>query len=106
MGTRAIVLPSTWTPLILNQLWIQERLPLATTKDYGTSLHSVQHQAKANQVGLEGERLLWVEPSIPGRLGPPQKASEEALMASSSWILPLAPLEAAAGAGKPASPRR
>uniref|UniRef100_H3CD16 PH domain-containing protein n=1 Tax=Tetraodon nigroviridis TaxID=99883 RepID=H3CD16_TETNG len=30
-------------------LWIQERLPLATSKDHGSSFHSVQQQAKANQ---------------------------------------------------------
>ncbi|XP_037543662.1 spectrin beta chain, non-erythrocytic 4 [Nematolebias whitei] len=30
-------------------LWIQERLPLASCKDYGTNLQSVQHYLKKNQ---------------------------------------------------------
>lgn len=36
--------------VVVWQLWIQERLPLATCKDYGNNLQSVQQYIKKNQV--------------------------------------------------------
>lgn len=49
------------------QLWIQERLPLASGKDYASSFHSAQQQAKAQQVGGAGGWSWWVEPVVLGR---------------------------------------
>uniref|UniRef100_A0A3Q0R5J4 Spectrin, beta, non-erythrocytic 4a n=1 Tax=Amphilophus citrinellus TaxID=61819 RepID=A0A3Q0R5J4_AMPCI len=37
-------------------LWIQERLPLATCKDYGNNLQSIQQHIKRNQRELTGRR--------------------------------------------------
>uniref|UniRef100_A0A3P9K465 Spectrin, beta, non-erythrocytic 4a n=1 Tax=Oryzias latipes TaxID=8090 RepID=A0A3P9K465_ORYLA len=38
------------------QLWIQERLPLASCKDFGNNLQSVQQHVKKNQRELTGRR--------------------------------------------------
>lgn len=47
--------PENTKALITLQLWIQERLPLATCKDYGNNLQGVQQQVKKNQVGIKDD---------------------------------------------------
>ena len=64
-GIRIVVQDGGWaaapTPQkrpISPQLWVQERLPLASQQDVGSDLQSVQLQLKKNQVGL-GLGLGW-----------------------------------------------
>lgn len=44
--------------LSLFKMWIQERLPLASCKDYGNNLQSVQQHVKKHQVRLMAN--LWL----------------------------------------------
>lgn len=53
------ILKSGITCMFAHKLWIQERLPLASCKDYGTNLQSVQHYLKKNQVRSMDFIFLW-----------------------------------------------
>lgn len=46
------------TCMSVHKLWIQERLPLASSKDYGANLQSVQHYLKKNQVSPKDDICL------------------------------------------------
>lgn len=49
--------PALWSP----QLWVEERLPLAQSTDYGTNLQTVQLFMKKNQVSP----ATWSVPPAP-----------------------------------------
>lgn len=66
------------------QLWVEERLPLAQSADYGTNLQTVQLFMKKNQVGLISAVHLpllsaaWPQGVRPGR--DVQKAGDSTLL--------------------------
>ncbi|CAJ0949936.1 unnamed protein product [Ranitomeya imitator] len=50
--------------------WVQERLPLATSKDHGTNLQTVQQLIKKNQVSSRTMRQVYVPEPEEGGSGP------------------------------------
>lgn len=62
--------PAFWSP----QLWVEERLPLAQSVDYGTNLQTVQLFMKKNQVSLPH----LVSPTCPTPTPSPPREGEPA----------------------------
>lgn len=52
------MLKHKYLTVVISQVWIQERLPAASSKDYGNSFQSVQQHVKKNQVGVKVEAYL------------------------------------------------
>ena len=53
------------SPAFFLQLWIQERIPLASSKDYGNNLQSAQQHVKKNQVSYRGAASTQYTPPSP-----------------------------------------
>lgn len=55
---------ATYRVCVCSQLWIQERLPMATSQEHGTSLQAVQQLMKKNQVIKQHQNLYLTENSL------------------------------------------
>lgn len=93
-------LPAFWSL----QLWVEERLPLAQSADYGTNLQTVQLFMKKNQVSLTSPvHLPLLVPAWPPRVQPSsavQKASDSRLLLLMVAFSPLTSWEVAMQKGQ------